>query len=70
MSGDVSSGVHGLTISHCCPSVAIPAPVVRGGSAASCGGGGKDSGEGQRCECESFEHFAFAGNNSGITATR
>lgn len=38
VSGDVSSGVHGLTVSHCCPAVAIPAPVVRGGSAASCGG--------------------------------
>lgn len=40
VSGDVSSGVHGLSIGHCCPAVAIPAPIVRGGSAAGCSGYG------------------------------
>lgn len=72
VSGDVSSGVHGLAIGHCPPSIGVPLPIKRGHTATRCGGdvAGQNSGEGQRCECESFEHFAFAGNNSGITATR
>lgn len=72
VSGDVSSGVHGLTVSHRPPRVGVTFSVERGGSATSCGGdvAGQRSGKGQRGECESFEHFAFAGDNSGITATR
>ena len=71
VSGDVSSGVHGLAISHSLPGITVSQAVIRGNSAPT--GCGRDSyrgqsGKSQGCECESFKHFAFAEDNGQHSA--